>query len=795
MKIFRKISEILESLIESLTIRKIYFMVFINILVLMSVFFAIEKLSSFMPRESYKVVNGLYNNRSVNLNDNTPKELRVATLPQSINEVDIQFNMKLFSTVGSHNAFQTADDNRGIRFELDPASRRMGLVVGSNQDFSVFWMPKTIEEGRDYNVRFNIVKSKVKIFLDGEEVLSKFDSSLRYEVEKVIVGSGYSQRRPFDGEISDYVMSYGAMWEPLAVKIFKGFLFLTLSLLLALIFLHHKVFVSLRNFVFPEKTNDASAQEMLKWYKSTVIEFLKDAKYVLPLLFSAAVGFSFTLTHLSIGADDTSVDRYFDGEYLLAQNRVTGYIVNRVLHVYAVKPFVPDFLSVLLLIVSALIFSAVFKKISKNKLHPLTYTIFTCLFISYPLIFQIFIVMGANLNICLGYLLTSISILFVFEFLEKKRSDKLFKSAVILYFALSCYESFAAVYLCALTSILTLKYLFGDEEDKQIGRVVLNGLILFIPLFAALVIYKVVGSILSSYIHLPNYAATGIAWASNAQTLYETFVGLWKGIALKFILSGFIFQPITSLVIAMIGSVVLAVFYAIKYKKIVIVLIILAMLLSIISLSILQGYATFYRSCQVFSFFTAFVLSLMLHQVINSNYRKHLKNSALILVSILVFRQANDLNNWFFVDYMRSEEEKTIANSIAYQVKSRFDINKPVIFTGGNGISDNINSYLTIKPDSWNGKIFNSIASRMMGYDMSGYKFVEGDMVPVYSWAIGAFGEVNTELLKYFKMNGHTFRQGTMEMFVEAIENSKRKPVWPAKGAIFETPTYIVVHL
>lgn len=794
MKTLKIISEILESLIEKLTIRRIYSFLFINILVLAGVFFAIEKLTSFMPRETYKVAHSLYNNRSINITESIPKALPIRAVSHAINEVDIQFKMKLFSTLGYHNAFQTADDNRGIRFELDPASLRMGLVLGSKHDFSVFLIPKIIEIGRNYDVRFSVRKSRVKIFLDGEEVLSKFDSSLKYEVEKVLVGSGYSQRRPFDGEISGFGMSYGATWEPLFIRILKGSLFLTLSLLFTLILVHHKIFVSIWRFIFPENPNHAS-QAALAWYKFTVMGFLKDAKYLIPLLLSAAIGFSFAMTHFSVGADDTCVDRYFEGGYLLAQNRVTGYLVDKVLHVYAVKPFVPDFLGVLFLITSALIFSAVFKRISRNKLHPLTYTIFTCIFVSYPLIFEIFIVMGANISICLGYALSSFAILFALDALETKRFGSFCKSSIALYFAISCYESFAAVYLCALTIVLTLKYLFGDAKDKYVGKVILTGLTLFIPLIVALVIYKAVESVLVPYINLPNYAATGIAWKSNTQTLYQVFIDLWKGVVLKFVYSGLIFQPITSLVLAMISAVILAVFYTVKYKRAAIILIILAMLLSIVSLSILQGYATFYRSCQVFALFTAFVLSLMLHQILSSNGSKYFKNFAVIMISILVFRQANDLNNWFYVDYMRSEEERTMANLIAYQVKSEFNINKPVIFTGGNGISENINSYLTIKPNTWNGKIFNNVASKMMGSDMSGYKFVEGDMVPIYGWAIGAFGEVNTELLKYFRMNGHTFKQGTPEMFNEAIEISRYRPVWPAKGSIFETPAYVVVHL
>lgn len=792
-----KITDLLRLLIVNAKTHTLFAVLFVNLFALMATFFISDLFLNFMPRESFHVAHAVYDARSVNLLESMPRELNVSTQTHAVNEIDIQFNMRMFSLGGHDNAFQTADGNSGVRLEFEPVSSRMAIVVGSRRDHSVFMVPSVVDVERDYRVRIKLYKNQIQCFIDDQEVLNKYDSSLAYSVSKLLVGTGYSQSRPFSGKITDFTMSYGTVFEPLWLKIFKKCLLVALALNVVLVFVRYKILMRMKyHYIkYNEKHGAYSNEHVSVWYQSTIMNFLKDARYSIPMLLSAAIGFSFAMTHLSIGADDTCVDRYFDGEYLLAQNRVTGYLVNRVLQVYAVKPFVPDFMCVLLLIVSSLVFSAVFKRVSNDRLHPLTYTFFTCIFISYPLIFQIFIIMGANLNICIGYALASLSIVFAVEFLNTKRGINLLISSVILYFALSCYESFASVYLCAFSAVLVLKYLFGDDEDKNIGKVLVNGIALFIPLVIALIIYKVVGSVLASYIQLPNYAATGIAWESQTQTFHEIFTGLWKGVVLKFIYSGLIFQPITSLVIAIFCGLALSIFYLIKYRKFAIVLIVFAMLLSVVSLSLLQGYATFYRSCQVFAFFTAFLLGLTLHEILQSSSRKFIKNTAVVLMTILVFRQANDLNNWFYVDYMRSEEERAMANLIAHQVKSEFGVYKPVIFTGGNGISENINSHLVIKPHTWNGKLFNSIASRMMGYDMSGYKFVESDMVPIYGWAIGAFGEVNTELLKYFKMNGHTFRQGTMEMFIEAIEISKYKPVWPAKGAIFETPTYIVVHL
>ncbi len=782
--------------LKNLTARRLFTLLAANVLCLVIVFGVVEMLFSFLPHESARAEHNYFNSGSAKATESVPRTLDLPASQHAVNDIDIQFAIKAHTITTRNNAFQTADENIGIRLEFDPTDAQPTIVVGTGAWYVGFLVPHSFELNRTYQMRIHIHKGRIKCFLDDKEVLSAVDYSLNYAVDKVVVGAGFSQGRLFDGEISGFVISYRAAWEPFAIKALKILLLSWLAINFLLLVWHYKIVLLVGRFLFKDKPSAEvlpSVETMLSGYKSAVRGFLTDIKYILSLLFIVTIGFAYRLVHPAIGADDTCVDRYFEDNYLVAQFRITGYILHKILGVYTLKPFVLDFMSVVMLVASALVFSAVFKMASRSKLHPLTYTIFSCLFVSFPLLFEIFIVVGGNLNICMGYLLVSIALIFAREMLETKRKVYFYLAAVVTYFALACYESFAPVYLCAICILLALNYIFGESDDRRMGRVVTNGFKLLLPLFAAVGIYKVMSIILSSFVHLPNYAATGIAWSSAGFS--EVFTGLWKGMVLKFVFSGLVFQPITSLVIAMVSCVVLMIVYVAKYRKVAIVFILLAMLLSLFSLSVLQGYASFYRYCQVFSLFAGFIISLLVHQIISSGCRNALKNAVLVSVSVLIFRQADDLSGWFHVDIMRAEEEQAMARQIAFQIKSEFPAYKPVLFTGGSGISENVNSYLIIKPATWNGRAFTTVASRMMGSDMSGYKFVEGDMTPIYGWAIGAFGEVNAELLKYFRMNGHTFKQGSMEMFVEAIALSQSKPVWPAKGSIFQTPTYVVVHL
>ena len=61
-------------------------------------------------------------------------------------------------------------------------------------------------------------------------------------------------------------------------------------------------------------------------------------------------------------------------------------------------------------------------------------------------------------------------------------------------------------------------------------------------------------------------------------------------------------------------------------------------------------------------------------------------------------------------------------------------------------------------------------------------------------WGVTAFGEVNTELLKFFSHEGFDFKQGTEEMYDEALVYAKSMESWPQLGAIVDMGEFILVN-
>lgn len=125
-------------------------------------------------------------------------------------EVDIRFRVKVRSIDNNNNVFQTDIDNRGIRIELaNPGV--MALVVGDGTDvgYKAYICTDTLVLGRWYDVRVNIGnQSLIKVYINSINTIKVYDPAIRYSVRDIAVGAGYGRSRVFNGEISDFSLTY-----------------------------------------------------------------------------------------------------------------------------------------------------------------------------------------------------------------------------------------------------------------------------------------------------------------------------------------------------------------------------------------------------------------------------------------------------------------------------------------------------------------------------------------------------------------------------------------------------------
>lgn len=456
------------------------------------------------------------------------------------------------------------------------------------------------------------------------------------------------------------------------------------------------------------------------------------------------------------------------------------------------NPFFVDFLAVLFLIISAIVFCLAFKHITNDKLNKVVYTIFSCLFISYPIISEIFVYTPAGLTIALCYFGIAISANLICKYLDSKKIRYLAYISIILTLCIKSYESFASVYLCTVFIVFILDYIYNNEKEVNLLKTIITIIKLLIPLVIAIVFGKIIAVMIIHVFNITenNYAAKELI--DFSQGIGHAIKRLVKSLLYNFVMKGLVYLPITILSLSMICSFIMGTIYAIKRKSITIFLLFLGVLFSLIALSIIQGCASPNRTCQVFAIFIAFTFMILAQATIKSSLPQIIKNIVLIFIFIIVFYQAKELHKAFYLNYLRYQEEKKTITTIADDLQKNYDTNKPIIFLGSYEIPEFIKKQFDCNEDSWQYKI----ALRFKIDELQQEEIITQTTIkPYLNWGMYAFGEPATEVFKWLEMLGYDLKQGTLEMRQEATEKEKELKEYPEKGYILETENYIIVNL
>jgi hypothetical protein len=216
------------------------------------------------------------------------------------------------------------------------------------------------------------------------------------------------------------------------------------------------------------------------------------------------------------------------------------------------------------------------------------------------------------------------------------------------------------------------------------------------------------------------------------------------------------------------------------------------MYLSIVLLSIIQGMSVGYRTAQVVYFFVAFIGMLLVNK-----RRGYWSKVTIILIIWIIYLQGNDLNKWFTLDYLRSEEERHVVQHIGFEVEKIQGSSKPIVFIGEYLLSDNLLERVMVRTDSQAFKIINKYHSLTPNPNRPEYwrRIQRYNTYSYISYGVNGFNEVNTELLKLFAYYGFDFKQGTAEMYEEAKKLIHAMPAWPQNGSISDRGEYIIVNL
>lgn len=544
----------------------------------------------------------------------------------------------------------------------------------------------------------------------------------------------------------------------------------------------------------------------MEFYKENAEKLLKNIKFIIPVLITALLSFGFVVTHSSVNIDTLAYNRYFEEGELLAQGRFTAPLINKIFNVMNFNPFFVDTIAVILLITAAVLWCLLFKKVSKNRFKDIVYTIFACVFLSYPLICEIFTYTPASLSIGLSYCLTAFALIVGYELMvnKDKKILRLSIQTVLLCLAVYLYESFAAVYLCGIFMIFIIEYVYNKENFKFL-ELLKKGLMFILPLIVAIVLGRVIIAVIWRVFDITEsenaektiiYLKFGII--GGIKNLVKTFIG-------SYVLTATYYLPLTVLAISFVILVILAIKDSIKNKSCIVLLLFVGLCVSTLALSIVQGMASPYRTCQTFAIFISFAFMIGVQDVLEKSKFKVLNGILIFIVFTVVFYQAKELHRQFYINYMRYENEKNTIVTIGNELIRNHDTSKPVYFVGSYGYGKNVLDELMVSEDDirlkFSRKLNYILGNPSATYDyeyMYAIRYGQTNVNSYINWSINAFWrdeKANVELIKWFNLLGYNIKAGGKNMMDEVKKVSENNSNhFPKAGYIVETDKYIVVN-
>lgn len=550
-----------------------------------------------------------------------------------------------------------------------------------------------------------------------------------------------------------------------------------------------------------------------------VKEFFRCKFYTAVLALTAVCAYGFTVTHPSVGMDDTAVSLYFEEGLAPYVGRWSLFVLNKVFRIGTFAPWMVELASVLLLMVSVTMWCVVWKRACGfgAKLPTWAYGIVACIFISCPLISEVFVFYLHN-GICLGYGFTAGALLCLMEALERentghRRLGRFFLSCVLLTVALGFYESFIIVYMMgAVTVFFLLRRLHGGsggEADYKTGILPWMGGG-FLSVLGSLVLRVMALGIVKMWCGPDRFGGLNVLYRNAFGSIFSSwgeFSMLLKHFFMKYYVHAVCYLPITVLAAAVLFIGAYSLWCGIRRRDPVLPLCAAVLALLPVCMALVEGLATRYRSAQYVPLMGAFGALLVLVEFWRHPARKWVRALGFGLAGILIYNQCADMNRWFYADYLKYQDAREVMARAAYDLEKGYDTSKPVVFRGAYRVPYEISkdAYLDFSSAEY-GWIcaltdwFDPyLKEKYFSYDGKFYVFAEMPTVSTLQWGVTAFNGTSWQLIEFWRMHGYdSFRCETdLDKIAEAerIRWDEDMPAYPRDGYIRDCGEYIIVNL
>lgn len=557
----------------------------------------------------------------------------------------------------------------------------------------------------------------------------------------------------------------------------------------------------------------------MRKYWDGFLSFYRDKRYVLLLALAAVCGYGFKVTHFTVGIDDTPSRYYFDEGLAAIVGRWVLFLLNKVVNLSRLTPFLTDFAAVLILMAAVTVWCVLFCSVLGDRVPRAGYCFFSCIFLTCPLISEVFTYYLHN-GVAIGYLCSGISLCCFREgrlrgrpgYGPRRRKRDILScyaaSAVFLWIALGCYESFMVVWLAGGCLLLLTERFAGNRGGvfRAVGAAVCiaaAGLVL-----RSLMIAAVTGIFDLGYLKeeaIQRSVTEMAAWLFEPGAFAE-FAMVLKRLFVMYGVFACAYYPIRIFVLAALLLAGYSIYRAVRDRDLWIVPLCIGAFAASFLLAIVEGKATYYRSAQFLPLICGYGALLLVYAcrgLWKSGARKAaraLRALPVLALCVILWNQCEDLNRWFYVDDMKYQNAKELVSQIAWELERGYDTSKPVVFTGTWEVPKGIvgDAYVEYGSETFYRmkRITDRIDEHLLEkfYRPYGVWVAQTPALSVIDWGHYAF-DSDGELVSFFAMHGHELTPFTdAAVFEEAEAASAGLPHFPREGSIVDQGEYIIVH-
>lgn len=520
--------------------------------------------------------------------------------------------------------------------------------------------------------------------------------------------------------------------------------------------------------------------KLIKSCQELVAELISKKAFIIPLLLAALVAHGLRITSFAMSADDFddySPNHMLNFTYYISQNRWGIALVNGLFGCGQTIPFYNAFLSTLFLVIAALAWCVLIKKMAPKTTTP-SLLIFGSVFVTFP-IFCETLMFPASFAAPCAYAFIALGLTCVAEWLFSSEREKsvLIVGVLILALCVSIYEAFVSAYLVGVFVVLLLRQ---KEKSDRMADVIKYLFVFALVLVAAIIAREVIGRtlMLSLGIKPAAIATRTITWFSG-EPVGTKLLLLVASLGGGYLYYGLFYYPVFAFALVSMAALACSLVISLHRRNPVLFLLTAGMVVANFMLAVVQGIVTPYRACTGFSILVSFFLMAGF-----SNMAKpYLKIAAGCALFFVVLFQAKETTLWTQNENHVFDIDRNNAALIGKELKENFgpSMGKPVVFVGRQAMYPYLRDSSPSAFDVGAPRLFDSPLCNGESFFMRG----ADDSCMAY------------ELFCLFKFCGYVLKEPTAEQRADALEKIKSLniPVWPEKGSMREMDDCIVVRI